>query len=58
MTATYYQIMAKNSNNEVFECFTWVGCPSFGIQRAYYDAEKFGIKIVDAWAAEYKKYNN
>jgi hypothetical protein len=43
-------IFARKVNGEVFECFSWCRGAEEGIRRAYADAKRFGVNIVDAWA--------
>lgn len=47
-----FVIFARKSNGEVFECFRWCRDANSGIARAFSDAKKFGIEIVEAWAVE------
>ena len=47
-----FVIFARKSNGEIFECFRWCRDAASGIARAFSDAEKFGIEIVEAWAVE------
>lgn len=44
-----FVIFARKADGEVFECFRWCRDEASGIARAFSDAEKFGIEIVEAW---------
>ena len=43
-------IFARKASGEVFECFRWCRDAESGIARAYTDAKRFGVNIVEAWA--------
>jgi len=48
-----FTIFARKSDGEVFECFLWCRDAASGIARAFSDAEKFGIEIVEVWAEDH-----
>ena len=43
-------IFARKANGEVFECFRWCRDAQSGVNRAFADAKRFGVNIIDAWA--------
>ena len=45
-----FKIFARKTDGTVFECFTWTRGKDAGIARAFSDAKRFGVDIVDAWA--------
>jgi len=45
-----FVIKARKVSGEVFECFHWTHDASSGVARAYADAAKFGVDIIDVWA--------
>lgn len=44
-----FKIFARKANGEVFECFSWCRGAEEGIARAFADAKRFKVDIVEAW---------
>lgn len=47
-----FVIFARKADGSEFECFRWTRDAASGIARAFSDAEKFGIEVIDVWAVE------
>lgn len=45
-----FSIMVRDADGGEYEAFTWTRDEASGIRRAYADAAKFGVTIIDAWA--------
>lgn len=45
-----FVIFARKDDGSEFECFRWCRDAQSGIDRAFIDAKRFGIDIVEAWA--------
>jgi hypothetical protein len=43
-------IKARKVDGSEFECFRWCRDAESGIARAFADAKRFNVDIVDAWA--------
>jgi len=47
-----FVIFARKADGSEFECFHWCRDAQSGIARAFADAKRFGVEIVDAWAVK------
>lgn len=45
-------IFARKADGTEFECFRWCRDAASGVDRAFVDAKRFGIEIVEAWAVD------
>lgn len=46
-------IFARKADGSEFECFRWCRDAQSGVDRAFVDAKRFGVDIVEVWAVDH-----
>lgn len=47
-----FVIFARKADGSEFECFRWTRDAQSGIERAFADAKRFGIHVIEVWAKD------